>query len=184
MHPYLLKLVSSEFYGGKLSTDISEAMRNIVTSRLNMPHNCPIAWFDTGLYLISNLLEAKCKPSQIGVVCGLVTCKIFRLISICSIFKKEIVTCNTVDGFQGSEKDIIIVCTLKTARNAYDVCSGFSGDPKRINVAISRARCGLFIYGDIKFLERNAGWRSVIDFFKRLRAVDYPYNMKNLFKKR
>uniref|UniRef100_A0A0N5B5B7 AAA_12 domain-containing protein n=1 Tax=Strongyloides papillosus TaxID=174720 RepID=A0A0N5B5B7_STREA len=200
MHPYLLKLVSSAFYEEKLFTDIPEAMRSIVTTRLNMPSNCPIAWFDTKGYdhrsdmktstsndteafftstFIRKLLDFGYEPSQLGVICMYKA----QVSNLCSIIKNENITIDTVDAFQGNERDIIVICTSKTARNASDVCSNFLGDSRRINVAISRARCGLFIFGDIEFLARNASWNPVTSFFRRSRAVDYSYNMKYLFEK-
>uniref|UniRef100_A0A0K0F3V3 Regulator of nonsense transcripts 1 (inferred by orthology to a human protein) n=1 Tax=Strongyloides venezuelensis TaxID=75913 RepID=A0A0K0F3V3_STRVS len=200
MHPHLLSLVSSTFYEGKLFTDIPEAMRSIVTTRLNMPNNCPIAWFDTKGYnhrsdmktstsndteafftstFICNLLDFGYKPSQIGVICMYKA----QVSNLCSIIKNENITIDTVDAFQGNERDIIVICTSKTAKDASDVCSNFLGDSRRINVAISRARCGLFIFGDIEFLSRNASWNPVTNFFRRSGAVDYSYNMKYLFGK-
>ncbi|KAK7056794.1 hypothetical protein VNI00_002511 [Paramarasmius palmivorus] len=79
-------------------------------------------------------------------------------------FGKEIATqvdFNTVDGFQGQEKDIIILSCVRAGPGLTDV--GFLADIRRMNVAITRARSSLFILGHAPTLERsNAVWRNIV----------------------
>lgn len=56
-------------------------------------------------------------------------------------FRNLNVVCNTVDGFQGQEKDIIILSCVRNMPNA------FVSDQQRINVAITRAKHILYIVG-------------------------------------
>jgi superfamily I DNA and/or RNA helicase len=49
---------------------------------------------------------------------------------------------NTVDAYQGREKDIIIVSTVRTAG------IGFLQDCRRMNVAITRAKNFMWIVGN------------------------------------
>ncbi|KAH6681022.1 P-loop containing nucleoside triphosphate hydrolase protein [Plectosphaerella plurivora] len=51
----------------------------------------------------------------------------------------------TVDGFQGQEADIVIV-VMGTNRQTG---AGFTSDPQRLNVLLTRARAGLVLVGDI-----------------------------------
>lgn len=61
---------------------------------------------------------------------------------------------NTVDGFQGQEKAIVIYDVVRSARGEDSV--GFLDEPRRLNVALSRARKLLIIVGDADFLSERA----------------------------
>ena len=64
----------------------------------------------------------------------------------------EKLTIDTVDSFQGDERDIII---LSMVRNSKSKTSNFSTNYKRINVALSRARKLLIIVGSKKYLSNE-----------------------------
>ena len=63
---------------------------------------------------------------------------------------------NTVDAYQGREKDIIILSTVRTE------CIGFLADYRRMNVAITRARNFLWIVGNQNTLKNNEVWGELI----------------------
>jgi superfamily I DNA and/or RNA helicase len=63
---------------------------------------------------------------------------------------------STVDAFQGAERDIIILSTVRT-RNL-----GFLTDFRRLNVAITRARHHLVICGCERLLRRDNHWDHII----------------------
>jgi len=68
---------------------------------------------------------------------------------------------NTVDGFQGQEKDIIILSCVR-AGPALDKI-GFLSDQRRLNVAITRARSSLFIIGSAATLSRSdLLWKNIV----------------------
>lgn len=77
---------------------------------------------------------------------------------------------NTIDGFQGQEKDIIILsCVRATAHSGV----GFLKDVRRINVALTRAKSTLFILGNKSALVSNEFWRDlIVDAEKRGRLID------------
>ena len=60
---------------------------------------------------------------------------------------------DTVDGFQGREKDAVVV-SLVRANEAGDV--GFLADVRRMNVALTRARVKLVVVGDGATVSRHA----------------------------
>ncbi|KIJ54640.1 hypothetical protein M422DRAFT_220966 [Sphaerobolus stellatus SS14] len=69
---------------------------------------------------------------------------------------------NTVDGFQGQEKDIIILSCVRAGPQVQSI--GFLADQRRLNVAMTRARSSLFILGNASTLERSDPlWRQIVD---------------------
>ena len=77
---------------------------------------------------------------------------------------------NTIDGFQGQEKDIII---LSCVRGAQEQGVGFLKDVRRINVALTRAKSTLFILGNKEALKGNHFWQDlIVDAQQREALVD------------
>ncbi|XP_035228434.1 uncharacterized protein LOC118200583 [Stegodyphus dumicola] len=79
---------------------------------------------------------------------------------------------NTVDGFQGREKDVIIFSSVR-ANNSGNI--GFVSSKKRLNVAITRARKCLIICGHMKSLICDPHWKALIQ-DARERRVYYVVN--------
>ncbi|VDC00771.1 unnamed protein product [Peniophora sp. CBMAI 1063] len=68
---------------------------------------------------------------------------------------------NTVDGFQGQEKEIIILSCVRAGPGLESI--GFLRDVRRLNVAITRAKSSLFILGHAPTLERSdENWRHMV----------------------
>lgn len=64
----------------------------------------------------------------------------------------------TVDSFQGSESDAVIISYVRSNENHV---IGFSDNPNRINVAHTRCRRELYVVGDLECLKRGAGSRDI-----------------------
>ena len=69
---------------------------------------------------------------------------------------------NTVDGFQGQEKDIIILSCVRGGKGEGNGI-GFLSDVRRMNVALTRARSSLFVLGDSKALQSNEHWGKLVE---------------------
>lgn len=78
---------------------------------------------------------------------------------------------NTVDGFQGREVDILILSTVRAAEDPCSIGSsrvnslnriGFVADVRRMNVALTRAKISLWIFGNARTLRTNDSWAALI----------------------
>ncbi len=76
---------------------------------------------------------------------------------------KRNISINTVDGFQGQEKDIIMISMVRGNDNGK---IGFLNDLRRMNVAITRARMKLIILGDAETLNHHPFYRKLYEYIK------------------
>lgn len=73
---------------------------------------------------------------------------------------RHLISVNTVDGFQGQERDIIFI-SLVRANDEGQI--GFLSDLRRMNVAITRARMKLIILGDVDTMTRHKFYKQLYD---------------------
>ncbi len=92
-----------------------------------------------------------------------------RLIKKKEFFKpyRGLISVNTVDGFQGQERDIIVISLVRA--NA-DGQIGFLSDLRRMNVAITRARMKLIILGDVQTMTRHPFYKKLYEYLMELRS--------------
>ncbi len=76
---------------------------------------------------------------------------------------RKVITVNTVDGFQGQERDVILV-SLVRANDKGQI--GFLNDLRRMNVAITRARMKLIISGEAETLTRHPFYKKLYDYIE------------------
>ena len=90
-----------------------------------------------------------------------------RLLMKREFFKpfRRFISVNTVDGFQGQERDIIVISMV---RSNDDGQIGFLRDLRRMNVAITRARMKLIILGDAPTLTRHPFYRQLWQYIDNL----------------
>ena len=80
---------------------------------------------------------------------------------------------DTVDGFQGREKEAVII-TLVRSNNNGEI--GFLADRRRMNVALTRARRKLIVIGDSATLGRNEFFAAMLAYFETIGAYHSVWN--------
>jgi superfamily I DNA and/or RNA helicase len=98
--------------------------------------------------------------------------KAIRDAKLDSSFKFRI---SAVDKFQGMERNIVIVSTV---RSNHEKNIGFARESERINVAFSRAKRLLIVVGNKKLFSKFEDYRESID---NMRTVEFS-TLKNLLK--
>ncbi len=90
-----------------------------------------------------------------------------RLVRNDAFFKpyRQAITINTVDGFQGQERDVILISLVRANEEGQ---IGFLNDLRRMNVAITRARMKLIILGDASTLTRHAFYKKLYGYIESL----------------
>ena len=78
---------------------------------------------------------------------------------------RSLISVNTVDGFQGQERDIILI-SLVRANDEGQI--GFLRDLRRMNVAITRARMKLIILGDASTMTRHPFYKKLYEYIDAL----------------
>ena len=90
-----------------------------------------------------------------------------RLLKKKDFFKpyRHLISVNTVDGFQGQERDVILI-SLVRANDEGQI--GFLRDLRRMNVAITRARMKLIILGDASTMTHHPFYKKLYEYIDAL----------------
>ncbi|WP_457561677.1 IGHMBP2 family helicase [Caminibacter pacificus] len=112
--------------------------------------------------LVKEFLDKGAKEEHIGVITPYKDHEEY----IKNLLEKENVRIEvkSVDGFQGREKEIIIV-SLVRANDKEEI--GFLSDVRRLNVAITRPKRKLIIIGDAKTLKVHKTYENLIEYVKK-----------------
>jgi hypothetical protein len=123
-------------------------------------------------------LKAGVKPYQIDVITPYEGQRAY----ICSVFQRqtafshkayEEIEVASVDSFQGREKDFILLSCVRSNENQG---IGFLNDPRRLNVALTRAKYGLVVCGNAKVLGKQfrsqpSLWVNLLCHYKKYELV-------------
>lgn len=190
MHPALSEFPSNMFYDGMLQNGVSahERLRRNVAIPWPVP-NMPMMFYQnlgqeeisaSGTSylnrteassvekLVTTLLKAGVAAEHIGVVTPYEGQRNFVInyMQLHGSMMKDAyrnVEVASVDAFQGREKDYIIVSCV---RSNSSLGIGFLSDPRRLNVALTRARFGLILIGNPRILCKNPLWYHLLVHFK------------------
>eukprot|EP00644_Phytophthora_capsici_P004094 jgi/Phyca11/557343/estExt2_Genewise1Plus.C_PHYCAscaffold_1070047 len=112
-------------------------------------------------------LKNSCPPDAIAGKVGMITPYSQQMEELRSRFRRTLgeryeqeVEINTVDGFQGREKDIIILSTVRADPKAG---VGFLNDIRRMNVALTRAKFACYVIGKENTLRSSKPWSALLD---------------------
>ncbi|KHJ92750.1 integrase core domain protein [Oesophagostomum dentatum] len=146
-HEEMMKLNSELFYDGQLICGTPREMRMGLLSRLRMPNSSlPVALVDVCGHSIQSVTGSHSNEVEARAVLVLTTN----------------VTVGTVDSAQGSERSVVILCTTRTHVERTSKPTFFS-DPRRLNVALSRAKDGMFILGLKSYLQKVETWSAIVE---------------------
>lgn len=186
MNPCLSEFSSNMFYEGSLQNGVTKEQRQIPDSTFPWPViDTPMMfWANFGREEISgsgtsflNRIEAmNCervitrlfrdgvKPDQIGVITPYEGQRAYvvQYMQMNGSMDKDLymeVEVASVDAFQGREKDFIILSCVR-ANDQQNI--GFLSDPRRLNVALTRAKYGVVILGNPRALSKNPLWNQLL----------------------
>ncbi|QLL32402.1 hypothetical protein HG536_0C05710 [Torulaspora globosa] len=188
MHPSISKFPSSEFYNGRLKDgpDVEEMNIRPWHKEVSM---APYKFFDivTGRESQNSKSMSYVNMEEIRVAIELIEGLLNKYerevdfsgkIGIISPYKEQVLTMkrqfrsyfgasiaqyvdfNTIDGFQGQEKEIIVISCVRADDSKSSV--GFLKDFRRMNVALTRAKTSMWILGHQSSLTKNKLWRHLI----------------------
>ncbi|MGC9444714.1 MAG: IGHMBP2 family helicase [Candidatus Methanospirareceae archaeon] len=106
--------------------------------------------------IAEHLLELSLPPEQIAIISPYDD----QVSLIKTLLRVEGLEIKTVDGFQGREKEAVIVSFVRSNDRGE---IGFLSDLRRLNVAITRAKRKLVCIGDATTLERSGCYRRLIE---------------------
>ncbi len=109
--------------------------------------------------LVDDLLEAGLPAEDLGVI----TPYSAHAALLGSLLATEVsagLEVDSVDGFQGREKQVIIMSAVRSNTTG---TVGFLSDPRRLNVSITRAKRKLIVVGDSATLGGDPLWNAFIE---------------------
>ena len=181
MHPKLMEFPSAEFYDNRLKASESTKKRDPVEFDWPAGKHVPVCFINVegeerrqgSSYINEKEIEMVQKVIKRLLNCNYVPSrKDDRPISVEEIgvltlyqgqekaLRQHVsrsITVKSVDGFQGQERDVIIVSTVR-CNDRRSV--GFSGDANRINVLLTRSKRGLIIIGNRRTIEAAPIWEK------------------------
>ena len=183
MHPAISKFPNNQFYSKKLIDGVKPENRSAPAGILWPDWDNPVAFIpvDGGeivspdgtsrenpvevswvLKITEDLLEAgELTKKDIGII----TPYAGQVRAIRNSMSEQLdeVEVRTVDGYQGREKEVII---FSCVRSNPEKNVGFLADPRRLNVALTRARRGLIVIGDPSTLRSDKNWEAWLEYIR------------------
>jgi len=190
MHAEIMQFSSDEFYRGELTA--AESVRGHRLTDLPQVIETPLTqtavrFFDTAgshceehneadgtsienpgeadfvVAQVQELIDSGVLANEIGVITPYsAQARLLR-----GLIADANVEIDTVDGFQGREKEAIVISLVRSNLKGE---IGFLGDTRRMNVALTRARRKLILFGDSATLGHHDFYLRLLAYFERIDA--------------
>jgi senataxin len=205
MHKVISKFISDTFYGGLLDDDMNIAETTTGEKHQDSPAFQPLTFYDVEseesfvnnsyyneaqviviIELINKLLDIY-TPEEIVERLAIISPYSLQVSTIKERIKyipgfEEIpIEVNTVDGFQGREKSMIL---FSTVRSKGSKTIGFLSEERRMNVGLSRAKSCLVVVGDSRKLINDNNWDKLVRYaFRNATFYKIKGSIKDYFSK-
>ena len=190
MHQQIMQFSSEHFYDGQLepSQEVADhQLADLDDVQTNDSTRKAVEFFDTAgadfdeeiepdgssrlnprearfvAMKVQQLLEDGLSPQQIGVIAPYSA----QVRHLQATIADDAIEIDSVDGFQGREKEAIIFSAVRSNRQRE---IGFLKDVRRTNVALTRARRKLIFVGDSATLGAHDFYNKLIDYFQSIDA--------------
>jgi superfamily I DNA and/or RNA helicase len=197
MHQDIMTFSSDVFYEGSLQAD--ESVRTALLADLpaltySPLTDCAVHFIDTAgasydeeqepdgdsrlnpqeaelvIQKVNELLECGLSPEDIAVISPY-SAQVKYLREKLRSLDLEI---DSVDGFQGREKEIVIVSLVRSNPEGE---VGFLADTRRMNVALTRARRKLIVIGDSATITSHGFYQRMVEYFESIAAYHSVWEM-------
>ncbi|XP_026673868.1 probable RNA helicase armi [Ceratina calcarata] len=124
----------------------------------------PVEATQVYLYLLK-LYKCGLSPDDVGIITPYQK-QVLQIRELLMELNVELPKISSVEGFQGQERNVIIISVVRSSAGLVNEdikhSLGFVACPRRLNVAITRARALVIILGNPKLLAQDPYWRSVL----------------------
>jgi ATP-dependent RNA/DNA helicase IGHMBP2 len=190
MHSDIMSFSSDVFYENSLQAD--ESVRSALLADLPAVTSsplttCPVDFIDTAgasydeeqepngdsrfnpleaemvVKKVNALIECGVSPSMIAVISPYSA----QMRLLREMLGESEIEIDSVDGFQGREKEAVIVSLVRSNREGE---VGFLADTRRMNVALTRARRKLIVIGDSATITSHGFYKRMVEYFESIGA--------------
>ncbi len=199
MHKSIMGFSNQQFYENKLKADVSVAEAILP---IDAPYSLPFQFIDTAGCGFNEVENPKTKSRYNPDEYILIREHLYQLldqfadkelpsIGIISPYKEQVITIrlemekderlnaleqitvNTIDSFQGQERDVIYISLVRSNDHGE---IGFLADHRRMNVAMTRARRKLIMIGDSGTLGAHRFYREFLDYCESVGGYDSAWS--------
>ena len=199
MHTDIMQFSSEQFYGGTLEADESVAfhrLKDLPLVEQSPLTTKPVTFIDTAGADWDEELEpdgeSKCNPQEGSFLLrqvqklheaglrlrdlAIITPYAAQVRWLRQRFDSDELEINTVDGFQGREKEAVLISCVRS--NAIGEI-GFLADTRRMNVALTRARRKLIVVGNSATLGGNEFYAALLAYFESIGAYESVWEQES-----